>query len=382
MSDLDDGKPHFSLRKMSAIPAYRGAKQLLYDMFNDINKSRHFGYRKSWEILIEVLAHHLGIVQNPWLYSEPNRDTTYIRDPTSPLKCSAFKVDFPDRRLNLLRSILGLPAKKIVIRNPAKPHHIIYYADRFTPTPTQRKIIPKSKDVAFFLQHFERKGTLERYVTNARIESIRGSNSLAEGVDHLGAIFNEYELAGRSNRMGQCLTPTAVVDFIVKSAIGIKPINRVETVMDPCTGTGRFLIEASRLNRHRPLQLFGVELDPIMYRATLVNMAIYSEHPYSILCANTLLLNQDVTTPEGCIWDKGNLWEPPDMSAYYYYKEAAPRKFTLANYSAETQEEETIEKEVAAILPDEPQKPEEEPMLVQVPTSFSLSAYAKRKTQK
>jgi hypothetical protein len=40
--------------------------------------------------------------------------------------------------------------------------------------------------------------------------------------DHLGEIFTEEELAGRHNRLGQCLTPRNIVDFMLKCVMDEK----------------------------------------------------------------------------------------------------------------------------------------------------------------
>lgn len=206
---------------MRHIPPYTGAKQLLYDMFNEINHSL-FGYRKSWEVLTEVLAHYLGIVQQPWLYSKPSMDIERVKEWTSPLKRTAFQIEWPDKRISTLRALFGLPPEKPRIKYPAKPHHTIYYDHRYK---TQLKQYPTktSKDVALFLQRFQKQGLLEQYVTNARAEARGDRSTIYEGVDHLGAIFEEFELAGRKNRLGQCLTPISIVDFIVKSTVGDSP---------------------------------------------------------------------------------------------------------------------------------------------------------------
>lgn len=216
---------------MKYIPAYTGAKQILHKMFHEIEQSSYMGYRRSWEILVEVLAHYLGIIENPWLYSNPSLDVEVVEDKLSPLRKSAFQIEWP--KYDLLSMLLGIPPKLTTprIKEPVKPHHIIYYAKRYSTQLKRRQpTTKKSKDVMRFCSLF--KGELEQYVTNARKEFLTCSGS-AGGADHLGAIFEEFELAGRNNRLGQCLTPVNIVDFICMSTIGDKPITaRPETVLD------------------------------------------------------------------------------------------------------------------------------------------------------
>ena len=47
-------------------------------------------------------------------------------------------------------------------------------------------------------------------------------------------------------------------------------------ILDPCTGTGRFLLDFAWRHRDKKLVLFGVDLDLDLYRAALVNMKLYA----------------------------------------------------------------------------------------------------------
>ena len=92
----------------------------------------------------------------------------------------------------------------------------------------------------------------------------------------------------------------------------------IKTQLDPCVGTGRFLIVASQMFPKANLVLFGIEINLALYRACLVNMAMFSNHPYSIICADTLRIDQDKSGTTSKLWDLGNQWNPPDMSSFYW----------------------------------------------------------------
>jgi len=47
-------------------------------------------------------------------------------------------------------------------------------------------------------------------------------------------------------------------------------------------------------------------------------MAMFAHHPYSIICADTLMLDPAKTGPSDKIWDMGNQWLPPDISMFYW----------------------------------------------------------------
>jgi hypothetical protein len=78
-----------------------------------------------------------------------------------------------------------------------------------------------------------------------------------------------------------------------------------------------------------PLLLYGIEIDPSLYRACLVNMAMFSNHPYTIICADTLMIDSCYCGMNSEIWDLGNRWEPADISPFYW-KPTKPYKFSLA----------------------------------------------------
>jgi len=132
--------------------------------------------------------------------------------------------------------------------------------------------------------------------------------------DYIGEVYMEQGLTGS----GQNMTPRAIVELMLQMTLGDeKEIKEPQTVLDPCVGSGRFLICASLLYPKAPLILFGVEINPSLYHACLVNMATFSRHPYSIICADSLRLDPNLSGPTSKLWDLGNRWNMPDVSAFY-----------------------------------------------------------------
>ena len=128
--------------------------------------------------------------------------------------------------------------------------------------------------------------------------------------DYFGEVFTQRECA--TDRLGQMITPEPVVRFINEMAIGQAEGREGEwqTAIDPCCGTGRFLVDVSVRYPDRKLFLHGVEIDVDLYRACLLNMRLYSWHrPYRILCANSLAVDVRLGSPN---WQYANLWDPPD----------------------------------------------------------------------
>jgi len=121
------------------------------------------------------------------------------------------------------------------------------------------------------------------------------------------------------------------------------------TDLDPAAGTGRFLIVASQMQAKAPLLLFGIEIDISLYRACLVNMAMFSNHPYSIVCGDTLMFDPRYSSPGGELWGIGNQWNPPDVSKFYF-KLTPPFKFSLKDLAKTVKPVET-KTEVAPEIP-------------------------------
>jgi hypothetical protein len=308
----DKTQPHFSLKEMMAIPPYKGPKRALVELMNEVERQVHHFRKECWNITIELLADHLGIIENPWKFSLPN----------------------------------------------------VKWAG-----PISKPSYPQFQQLK---EDVQKTGLIEAYIKAAK----------KEPWDYLGEIFTEEELAGRHNRLGQLLTPRQIVDFMVKCVMGEKaekksysyakpdfatlvwqtaealafndalPINllaeraRRHTVqnlrpllvkyepepitdLDPCTGTGRFLLGATLMYPKAPLLLYGIEIDLSLYRACLVNMAMFSNHPYMIICADTLMIDGRYCGVDSKIWGLGNRWEPADISPFYF-KLKPPFKFSLA----------------------------------------------------
>ncbi|HKZ93698.1 MAG TPA: N-6 DNA methylase [Candidatus Bathyarchaeia archaeon] len=202
-------------------------------------------------------------------------------------------------------------------------------------------------------EHLERQDLFQHYYVAGK----------ASPWDHIGEVWCEkLELV----REGQNPTPRAIVEMMTTMTYGnwnpeaellcwesyrqyvidywleyhspprhIEPLRfPLKTQLDPCTGTGRFLIVASQMMPKAPLVMFGIEVNISLYQACLVNMALFSNHPYSIICADTLSLDYEETGPGSQIWDLGNRWDPPDMTPFYWKEPPiTAHKFSLKAFT-------------------------------------------------
>jgi hypothetical protein len=127
----------------------------------------------------------------------------------------------------------------------------------------------------------------------------------------------------------------------------------------------------------KPLILYGIELDVTLYRACLVNLALFSTHPYSIICADALMLNDTMQA-----WNQGNLWNPPDMSQYYWSgaREPAP-SHSLSFEELMKRKQERLQAEKELNLESPPEVPQ---IAIKSPSRpiFSLENYVKSRNKK
>lgn len=149
--------------------------------------------------------------------------------------------------------------------------------------------------------------------------------------DYLGEVFEEYNLGNN----GQVLTPRNICTFMAKITLPDK-ITKMQTILEPALGTGRMLLAVNNLFPDAPLIFFGVEIDLWLYRASMVNMKMFSKHPYGIICANALMM--DKMGPASPCWDLSSYWngtkyqhkwEPEDMSPFYYKAKPDPQRSLL-----------------------------------------------------
>jgi len=162
--------------------------------------------------------------------------------------------------------------------------------------------------------------------------------ALKDPEDHIGAIYMEEGMCGKNS--GQNMTPKQVVKMMIMMVMGDEPMTKQTTQMDPCVGSGRFLFWSSVLKWDKPLVFYGIEINPYLYKACLVNMKLYATHPYYIICANTLMCAMSVS-PASAIWLYANRWDPPSMSWSYWEPGPIGReRFSLKHFVEEIDEEE------------------------------------------
>ncbi len=106
--------------------------------------------------------------------------------------------------------------------------------------------------------------------------------------DFLGLMYQCLQIEGHKNQTGAYYTPVK----IVRQMLSQIDLSDEKTMLDPCCGSGAFLLQAKC---HNPLQLYGIDRDPIAVMICKVNLLIrYKEHVFvpQIYCADFLSENE------------------------------------------------------------------------------------------
>lgn len=89
----------------------------------------------------------------------------------------------------------------------------------------------------------------------------------ADEYDFLGAIYQTLCVEGERNRKGLYYTPSN----IVKKMLGGLDFSGGQTLLDPCCGSGSFLVN---VRTDHPERLYGIDIDPVAVMLAKTNMMI------------------------------------------------------------------------------------------------------------
>lgn len=147
-----------------------------------------------------------------------------------------------------------------------------------------------------------------------------------EGDDLLGLLHMSLSNLGQRKNNGSYYTPSKIVDSLVSKDIGFLDGIRLPRTIDPCCGSGNFLIKlflslrSKLLNQNMELEeaerrlredcIFGVDIDRTAVNLTKINLALVSKTKskdtavdFNIDCRNTLE-------------NYGTMFDQPNMGVY------------------------------------------------------------------
>lgn len=122
--------------------------------------------------------------------------------------------------------------------------------------------------------------------------------------DYLGDLYVNKQTFVEKNTKGRQANPDLIADFI--SRITFRNTNGTLNILDPCVGTGSFLLAASK---HFPnANFFGVDSDLTALRIAFTNCAIHKINAY-FLHADIQTHEIDISKPDGIYnWQYANHW--------------------------------------------------------------------------
>jgi len=103
--------------------------------------------------------------------------------------------------------------------------------------------------------------------------------------DVLGFIYQSLLLEGKKSQSGSYYTPSAIVDEIISEYV-----KKDSKVLDPCCGTGQFLLAFSDVVEN-PSNIYGIDFDEVAVRIARLNILIKfknKDFAPNIVCKNTL----------------------------------------------------------------------------------------------
>ena len=128
---------------------------------------------------------------------------------------------------------------------------------------------PKSYDVTEQSQF----KTMLREIQNLCFDRCKLWNGANGWYDPFGCLFENVSSSFTKQKSGQFFTPETVCEMMVRMSIE-KPTaeNIGKTVLDPCCGSGRFLLAASNINPG--LYCIGNDIDSLCVKMTALNMCL------------------------------------------------------------------------------------------------------------
>lgn len=87
--------------------------------------------------------------------------------------------------------------------------------------------------------------------------------------DILGALYQVIMSEGNKSLKGSYFTPSSIIDDIIS-----KYYKENDKILDPCCGSGQFLLRFAKHNKCSYNQLFGIDADKICVRLTSINLLL------------------------------------------------------------------------------------------------------------
>ena len=108
-----------------------------------------------------------------------------------------------------------------------------------------------------------------------------------EGDDYLGLLYQCLSMEGQKSEGGAYYTPSKIVEDSLRHCVNLK----YETFLDPCCGTGKYLIYAAKLLEIRPENIYGFDIDALAVKLARINLLrAFKDYEFSphVRCLDSL----------------------------------------------------------------------------------------------
>ncbi len=105
--------------------------------------------------------------------------------------------------------------------------------------------------------------------------------------DVLGILYQSLRSEGYKSNLGSYYTPT----LLVQEALQAVPLKTVGNFLDPCCGTGKYLIEAAKTFSLSPESIYGFDIDHLAVQIARINLLMHfdkAEFAPNIFCLDAL----------------------------------------------------------------------------------------------
>ncbi len=107
-----------------------------------------------------------------------------------------------------------------------------------------------------------------------------------EGDDFLGLLYQSISSEGNKSEQGAYYTPSKIVEDAIDNMIG-----SIETFLDPCCGTGKYLILAARKFGLHPQNIYGFDCNEVAVKIARINLLLEfkkEEFTPNVYCLDSL----------------------------------------------------------------------------------------------
>jgi len=186
----------------------------------------------------------------------------YINDETLVLELEQIRSIFSENSLDLKNALFVLTIKQLLLKKEISIQDFQIFNPQ-TYSHCRRESV--KKEITSWLSELEINENTPIQTYSILFDSL----SNVSHDDTIGIIYQSLMLEGNKSKKGSYYTPIELIDGIFKDFK-----KRDGLFLDPCCGTGQFLIRASKFGYENPSFLYGFDIDPIAIKIARINQLL------------------------------------------------------------------------------------------------------------